>query len=131
MNARSVCPTFKSTEIYDYIIEKDADVFVITETWLTETEKNRPVIASLVPPGYSIQHVPRPRRSGGGGYAIFKTGLDIQKEQLTVPPNYSLGLIHLSLVHSSATYRQHVVYRPPPCKKNNFTCNHLLTMLCY
>ena len=52
MNARSVCPTFKSTEICDCIKEKDTDVFVINETWLTGTEKDRPVIASLLPPGY-------------------------------------------------------------------------------
>ncbi|ELU14778.1 hypothetical protein CAPTEDRAFT_210004 [Capitella teleta] len=67
LNPWSVCN--KTTSLSDFIIDHEIDILCLTETWLTGSEKDDPIIAELVPNGYNIRHTPRESR--GGGTAII------------------------------------------------------------
>ena len=73
INCRSVCN--KADVVADYIGENDFDIVGLTETWLSNDDKHKDVIASLTPDGYDMVHVPRPNQTtgpGGGVAILFK-----------------------------------------------------------
>lgn len=116
LNARSVCN--KAAVVRDYIIETNADIIGLTETWLADEGKNRPVIADLVPHGYEIVHIPRPTL--GGGVAIihrstFKCG-PVSSSQAV-----SFESMSCELCHGTSVVKLAVIYRPHPTATNKFT----------
>ena len=74
-NVRSI--KSKSAALLDYIVACKADLFAITETWLTPLD----VAAQLeiVPPGYSFVHRPRTGRVGGGLGLLYKYAIAVSK----------------------------------------------------
>ena len=52
LNARSV--SNKTQVIHDLILEEDADLACITETWING--EGGPPLALICPPGYAVQH---------------------------------------------------------------------------
>ena len=48
----------KTISVYEYLLDKDVDVFVITETWQGEEEPV--IIGECTPSGYSFFNFPRP-----------------------------------------------------------------------
>ena len=79
LNARS-CNN-KVTEINDLIIEKNADLVFITETWFKD--KDNTTISNLLPYGFEIIYKNRQSRSGGGVAIIYRSTLDIIKCDIT------------------------------------------------
>ncbi len=73
LNARSV--KNKTGMLYDHIIDNDLDIFLFTETWLTDHDQS--AIAELTPTGYSLKHIARNYRRGGGVAILYKTELSI------------------------------------------------------
>ena len=73
LNTRS-CKN-KVTEINDLIIEKDADLVFITETWLKDSDNITKHI--LAPPGYNMINKNRQGRSGGGVAIIYRSSFEI------------------------------------------------------
>ena len=63
-NARSV--RNKSDEICDFVVENDLDVCAISETWLSGNDSDKIVCGDITPTGYSLKHMPRKGRRGGG-----------------------------------------------------------------
>ncbi len=63
LNARSV--RNKTHILCDYIVDNDLDIFAITESWLSDSNKHKKTIGELSLPGYDLFHVPRPNRRGG------------------------------------------------------------------
>ena len=55
LNCRSVCN--KSIILEDYTVERNFDLFAITETWLRPGDTDRVAIGDLVPTGF--YHAPR------------------------------------------------------------------------
>jgi exonuclease III len=109
INPWSVCN--KSESISDFIIDHHVDILCITETWLTGTEKDNPIIAELVPNDYSFKHNPRTARGGGTGM-IYRSSLNVQPTTLAQFKCTSFEYQEC-LVKASKTLRLGVVYRPP------------------
>ena len=110
LNARSVCS--KAEQIAEFIADNDADVCLITETWLRNGDQDNLTIQQLTPTGYSIHHAPRLTRRGGGVAVLFKDTLNLTKEQNDCSFN-TFELIETKLQTSGEAIRICVVYRPP------------------
>ena len=74
-NVRSIKP--KSAALLNYITSREADLFAITETWLTPLD----VAAKLqiVPPGYRFVHRPRTDRTAGGIGLLYRDAIAVKK----------------------------------------------------
>ena len=66
LNARSV--SNKTQLIYDLILEEDADLACITETWIGG--EGGPPLALICPPGYAVQHQGRLEGRGGSSHCL-------------------------------------------------------------
>ena len=71
--------------VKDLVVDKDIDVLGITETWLHGNDLDNPVLAELVPNGYSFGHSARHDSSGGVG-PMFKKSLNVK---FSVAENYN------------------------------------------
>jgi exonuclease III len=118
INARSI--RNKTTSISDYILENDLDVIAFTETWLAADNRDGAIINNICPPGYEFIHVPRHSGVGGGVALMYRSSMDIT---LVTSQKKSTCFehLHLSLKHSAGKIQIHIVYRPPPNRKNGFT----------
>ena len=110
INARSVCN--KSDVIANNIIDNDADICTITETWLHPGDRDRPDIKDLTPDGYKLHHVPRQGGKGGGGVAVvYKANMNMTT-QLTESYT-SFEHMEMLMRTSNDCIRLCVMYRPP------------------
>ena len=75
LNARSV--RNKTDFITDYIHEHDLDIIALTETWLTNDQKDTANIRKLTPDGYNFVHFPRSDQQGGGVGVLYKSCLTL------------------------------------------------------
>ena len=107
----------KTSDINDYIMEHDLDVYLITESWLFKDDHK--VIGDLKPIGYDFTHVPRDSRQGGGIASIYKEELNIRK--LSAPIVTTMEIMELLLTVNSIKIRFVVIYRPPPSKIKNYS----------
>ena len=121
LNPWSVCN--KTTFLFDFIIDQSMDLFALTETWLSGTEKDNAILSALLPKGYNIKHNPRGSR-GGGTALIYKSSLCVKSvPDTSVHPSFEL--LHC-VIRSTVTVNLAVVYRPPPSTKNKTTHQQFL-----
>ncbi len=115
-NARSVCN--KTTQTYDYVLEQDVDVLLLTETWMKSTD--HPVVAELTPVGYSFINVPRDysEERGGGIGIVYKSGLEFSLSPHDFKPE---TFEYASITGKLRDIRIVTVYRPHPTRANGFT----------
>ena len=83
LNARS-CRN-KTLEINNLILEKNADLLFISETWLSKDDSV--FTNEMLPNGYDILSQPRLSRSGGGVAIIYRASL--------IHPNSDFKLFNL------------------------------------
>ena len=75
LNTRSVCN--KAVLLCEHIVDKNLDVFLMTETWLKESDSL--VINDLCPEGYAFMGESRSSNARGGGVGIvFRDSLSQQ-----------------------------------------------------
>lgn len=111
INARSLSAGFNN--IKENILENDYNIFLISETWLSDTIDNRAVEIE----GYHLVRADRTGRGGGVGIYLKKT---VQFELLEVSKsNFSEQLWIKILIHKKK-YGIGVVYRPPNSNSNEF-----------
>jgi exonuclease III len=121
LNCRSV--KNKAMSIGELITSKDSDVIALTETWLG-TDVDDHIMTDLVPPGYAFIHIPRQRKRGGGIAVLYKSRLCIKIiPQSTEDAFTNFENIHCSVSDGNVQIQMHVIYRPPPSKKNGFKTN--------
>ena len=111
--------------VTDYITQHDIDIFLVTETWLTDADdgfKNQ-----LCPPGYTMHQSNRSHRQGGGIACIYKEHLSLTKID---PPTFTTFEIMEMLLNINSI-RVHVVtiYRPPPSQANRYSLRTLMAEL--
>ena len=117
INARSV--KNKNTTIYQFIVDNDIDILVITETWLHPGDADRHVINALTPPGYTVKHVARD--TGYVGVAIvYKASLPLTPKE-DEPTGSNFECLCVDIPSAYGTDKLCAVYRPPPNSKNKFT----------
>ena len=111
LNPWSVCN--KTTDLSEFIADHEIDILCLTETWLTGSERDNPIIAELVPHGYNIRHTPRETR-GGGTAIIHRSSLRVsQAPVLAGECDFSTFECQECLLRGSRTVRLFVLYRPP------------------
>ena len=107
MNVRSI--KNKSAEFVDYVTSCKADLFALTETWLSENDDAHR--AEITPTGFKLIDHSRKNRRGGGTGLIFRGILNVEK----VAARDLRSFEYLELIVSSGTFKFRLVilYRPP------------------
>ena len=78
-NARSIKARGKAIALCDFVKEEKINMFAITETWLTNSDRDARALAIIneALPNFDFHHVPRASSSGGGvGFLVHK-GFDV------------------------------------------------------
>ena len=115
LNSHSVQSREKRIGIANFVVDKNIDIFFITETWLNSSGEEGK-LKELTPSRYKVKSLPRGSR-GGGILVIYKDHLPITIKSDFLFDHNSFEILQLSL-----TSPQHVhffcLYRTPPSKKN-------------
>ena len=120
-NARSM--NNKLPAVCASICEKQTDVFIVTESWLSDSPKQQLTISQFrsLLSGYDVLSCPRRSRKGGGTAVIARQNLNVK---LNKNGSFtSFEAMDLDVRVGSDFIRLIVVYRPPPSKKNKATSN--------
>ncbi|KAK2191112.1 hypothetical protein NP493_61g05039 [Ridgeia piscesae] len=75
LNTRSACELDKCQQIQDLITENQLDICSLTETWFNPSHIT---VKAVVPPGYTMKHIPRANARGGGVAIIFRDCFEAQ-----------------------------------------------------
>ena len=67
----------KSASFCDYVQDCKADIFAITETWLTQNDAA--VCKEITPDGYRLFYCPRADRRGGGIALLCRESLNVRR----------------------------------------------------
>ena len=114
LNARSV--RNKTAMLVDYLCDSKADLYAITETWLTE--KDASVRAELHVDGYNLMDHCRDDRRGGGIGLICRDSLRVKKVEAGVKDSFEFTEWTVrTLGHN---LRLLVIYRPPYSMSTKF-----------
>ena len=95
------------------------ELLSVTESWLTSHDSI--TIADLTNSleDYTVYHLPRSTRRGGGPAVISREGLHVLRNKSCVLSSFEH--FDLTITSSEKVSRLVTVYRPPPSKKNGFT----------
>ncbi|KAK6171786.1 hypothetical protein SNE40_018216 [Patella caerulea] len=115
-NARSVCNKLPS--ICSSIFSQKTDIFIITETWLSENAKQQTVLGEFksLLSEYDFISNPRRNRKGGGVGVIVRQGLKVKINRGVCYESFE----HLDVNISMKSNVIHLIniYRPPQSKNN-------------
>ena len=92
MNARSV--RNRVAEIRHYIVDNDADMLIIIESWLSL--QYNVAINRLVPDGYKIKPQARENRRGGGVAILYKSTVSVDIKRQGMPSRNSDKMLSIS-----------------------------------
>ena len=108
----------KIAELCDIVLEKDLDVFAITESWLQGPDKTNPTVCQIKNAliNYEIVSCPRKDRKGGGIFVIYKKSLSVKRNMTST--FFSFEHLDLTLNTTKAAIRLITIYRPPQSVKN-------------
>ena len=119
INSRSVCN--KTLKLNELCTENSLDILLITETWLTGSIKDNPIIAELTPPGFNFIH--EPRTSHGGGVAVLHNSkLSVRRIKHT--NHNTFECLEVQVTTQSGKFTIFIIYRPP----YTTTCPNNITM---
>lgn len=107
LNARSI--KNKSADFVCYAASTGADIYIFTETWLTERDIAHR--AELTLPGFKLLDQPRLGRTGGGLALLIKSGIDAKK--MDGGERRSFEFFEWTLRYGSNSLRIAVIYRIP------------------
>ena len=107
MNVRSI--QNKSAQFVDYVTSCKADLFALTETWLSKNDDAHR--AEITPTGFKLIDLSRTRSSRGWSGTFIQKNLNVQN--IASKEHRSFG--YLEFIVSSGTFKVRVVvlYRPP------------------
>ena len=99
----------KSASFCDYVQDCKADIFAITETWLTQNDAA--VCKEITPNGYRLFHCPRTDRRGGHTALLCRESLNVRR--LSAGEKTSFEFSEYMIDGLSLQLRLVIVYRPP------------------
>ena len=113
LNTRSACELDKCQQIKDMITENQLDICSLTETWF---KPSHIAVKAVVPPGYTMKHIPRANARGGGVVIIFRYSIyvPVSKHNTYTSMEYLNCLFKVGL----ELLRFVTIYRPPPKAKS-------------
>lgn len=130
-NARSI--KNKTSFLCDFIISRQLDIMVLTETWLNGDDRDCYHLADIsnTLAEYNIIQKPRNGKHGGGVAVLLKKGF---ATSLHNHRNYqAMECLDVTVKAGNTSLRLLAIYRPPPSSKNKFTAsmffddfNHLI-----
>ena len=115
-NARSI--NRKAAMICDIIISNRLDIFAIKETWLNSETNNVAIVEILnTLPDFTVFHIPRPDKKGGGIALFVRTCFNITKN--LTPTFTSFEHIDVTLTYKNFNLHLVVIYRPRIRRRTN------------
>ena len=107
----------KSAEFVDYVTSCKADLFSLTETWLSENDDSHR--AEITPTGFKLIDRSRNNRWGGGTVLLVRRNLNVQE----IAAKELRSFEYLELIVSSCTFKVRLVilFHPP------YSPSHLVT----
>ena len=113
LNTRSACELDKCQQIPDLITENQLDICSLTETW---SKPSHIAVKAVVPPGYTMKHIPRANARGGGVAIIFRDSISVTVSKHNTYT--SMEYINCSFKVGPELLRIVTIYRPPPKAKS-------------
>ena len=104
-NTRSICN--KVSVVAETIIDADADVSFLTETWLRSDHQD--IVNDLTLPGFELKHLNRLGKRGGGLCVLHRNSLKFVRTAAVTPTHFEL----LQLSCSKPCYHFALIYKPP------------------
>ncbi len=103
-----------------HIRSHNCDFIGLTETWLTDSERDKPFFELLTPPGYRFHHVPSTTGHRGGGVGLlYRSTLKATAGQ---PETFeSFEILEVKFMLREGITNVVVIYRPPPSRENRLT----------
>ena len=117
LNARSV--RNKSADLVSYVESSGADIFAVTETWLSEIDAA--CRAEITPPGYKLFDHTRSDRCGGGTALLIRENLHASR--LDAGERTSSEFSHWMVEFQSRKLQIIIIYRPPYSSNHPVTTN--------
>lgn len=115
LNARSV--RNKSADLVSYVESSGADIFAVTETWLSEIDDA--CRAEITPPGYKLFDCTRSDRTGGGTALLIRENLHVSC--VDAGERTSFEFSHWMVEFQSRKLQIVIIHRPP------YSRNHPVT----
>ena len=110
----------KTDIIRDIVINQNIDILSLTETWITNKEKDDFYVKGLTFPGYEFSHIPRRGNRGYGGVGVLhKATIKVTSSEKYKSDSFENMLIQFNT--GSRCLNLVTLYRPPPNQKNKFT----------
>ena len=118
LNIRSLKNREHYILIRELVIEKNCDIFTISETWLNKTVTD----VEVEIPGYTIYRLDREKKLGGGVCAFVKEGYKIDRlNELSSISESGLHQMWLKIqIGNRKSFIVCTVYRPPDTTLNCF-----------
>ena len=108
--------------VIDHITDNRIDIVGITETWLSNDDKNNmSVVNTCLNNGYTLLHRPRNTgRRGGGVGVLINNQINVKSRMIGVNPEItSFESMEVVITAGSITIRLSVIYRMHPVKSKN------------
>lgn len=101
----------KVLSLKDYTVDRDIDLFALTETWLELGDNDGVLIEELTPTGYKFLHNPRSSGRGGGVGLLLEKTLRIKQEETMKVKSFK----YMQAICNTSTksFRIVIIYRPP------------------
>ena len=116
LNAQSI--RNKTTEMHEYIMEKDIDILAITETWLKSGDLRK--LKEATPKTHKFKHISRQSRWAGGVAIVYKSSLNLDVKPVSYVAK-SFEMMEAGVISGSTSIGLIILYRPPPSKTNGLT----------
>lgn len=96
----------------EFINQKEIDIMALSETWLTGTSLDDPIISEINKYGYQICHVARDNKKGGGIGVIVSTNYVIKNKECNFLKFNSFESMEI-IVNMKKDVIFSIIYRPP------------------
>ena len=107
LNTQSMCN--KSDEFVDFVLQNNLDLVAISETWFKPDDNLVP--HECTPAGYSLHHIPRPKKTGGGVALLFRSSLSVSMKNDNID-YLTFESLHAEITCNSRSVRLVNIYRP-------------------
>ena len=114
LNVRSV--RNKTLHIREHLLDINADMFLITETWLNSNSDS--TIIALTPPDFSFLGIHRDGKRGGGVGLLYKSSYNFVKQPTLAFETFEV--LDAKSLYTKRPLKIILIYRPPSSSVNRF-----------